>query len=163
MLSKVYHRLPPWIFSNSDTLILGSFPSPKSREKGMYYGHRQNRFWQVLAGLWQEEVPSTPDRCQAFLKRHQLALWDVIASCRIHGASDASISDAVVNDVPQLVADFNIKRLFVTGRTAERLFVRYLAPYCTLSAQYLPSPSAANAQYQLQDLLAAYQIIKNKP
>lgn len=161
MSLPVQHTLDPWIFPESEILILGSFPSPKSRERAMYYGNPQNRFWQVLAALWDEKVPSNPSECQAFLKRHRLALWDVIASCRIKGASDTSITDVIPNDIPALVKAYDIQHLFLTGRTAEKLYNRYLKEACALKLHYLPSPSAANARYRLADLIEAYQPLKS--
>ncbi len=139
-------------------LILGSFPSPKSREQGFYYGHPQNRFWPLLAALTGEPVPAREDIAakRAILLRHGLAVWDVIASCAIRGASDASIRGAVPNDIAALVRALGVRAVFCNGGAAARLYARYCQRAVGLAAVTLPSTSPANAAWSLPALRAAW-------
>lgn len=158
-----HDALPPFLPEDANILILGSFPSPKSRESGFYYGHPQNRFWKTLAGVFKDEVPQTLDQKKTFLTRHHIALWDVIASCSIVGAADSSIADVVVNDIPAIAQKRPIKLIVTTGKKADTLFRRYFKNDTTLAGityLNLPSTSPANARMRLPDLIAAYQVIK---
>ena len=132
---------------NSRALILGTWPSPKSREMGFYYGHPQNRFWPLLAALTGEPVPAREDIAakKQLLLRHGLALWDTLERCTITGASDASIRDAVPNDIAALLANAPIQAVFCNGATAYRLYQKYLEPVSGIPAVKLPSTSPANA------------------
>ena len=132
---------------NSRALILGTWPSPKSREMGFYYGHPQNRFWPLLAALTGEPVPAREDIAakKQLLLRHGLALWDTLERCTITGASDASIRDAVPNDIAALLANAPIQAVFCNGATAHRLYQKYLEPVSGIPAVKLPSTSPANA------------------
>ena len=132
---------------NSRALILGTWPSPKSREMGFYYGHPQNRFWPLLAALTGEPVPAREDIAakQQLLLHHGLALWDTLERCTITGASDASIRDAVPNDIAALLANAPIQAVFCNGATAYRLYQKYLEPVSGIPAVKLPSTSPANA------------------
>lgn len=121
MLERVDHTLLPWADDESRVLILGTMPSPKSRARGMYYGHPQNRFWPTLATLWQEPRPESPEAARDFAARHHIALWDVLASCAIDGAADSSIADPVPNDVPALLTRYpNIQHIVTTGKKSSR-------------------------------------------
>ena len=132
---------------NSRALILGTWPSPKSREMGFYYGHPQNRFWPLLAALTGEPVPAREAIAakKQLLLRHGLALWDTLERCTITGASDASIRDAVPNDIAALLAKAPIQAVFCNGATAYRLYQKYLEPVSGIPAVKLPSTSPANA------------------
>ncbi len=139
--TRVYHDLEPLYDVHSKVLLLGSMPSPKSRETGFYYGHPQNRFWKVLAHIFNENVPETIPQKKTMLQKHHIALWDVLESCTIVGASDTSIADIVPNDIAHLVKNSEVRRIFCTGATAYRLYQKYCAPSVGLSAQKLPSTS----------------------
>ena len=132
---------------NSRALILGTWPSPKSREMGFYYGHPQNRFWPLLAALTGEPVPAREDIAakKQLLLRHGLALWDTLERCTITGASDASIRDVVPNDIAALLANAPIQAVFCNGATAYHLYQKYLEPVSGIPAVKLPSTSPANA------------------
>lgn len=159
MPESIRHPIPPYVPENSRTLILGTMPSPKSREAGFYYMHPQNRFWPVLAGVFDEPVPADLSARKALLDRHGIALWDVLASCRIEGASDSSIREAEANDVPGLLRTTGITRVFTTGSTAARYYQALIFPGCGIPATALPSPSSANAHLRTGDLIAAYRAI----
>ncbi len=142
----------------SRALILGTWPSPKSRELGFYYGHPQNRFWPLLAALTGEPVPAREDieAKRQIILRHGLALWDTLERCTITGASDASIRDAVPNDITALLAGAPIQKVFCNGATAYRLYCRYMQPVCGLPAVRLPSTSPANAAVRPAQLAAQW-------
>ncbi len=160
MPQKIVHPLAPIADEESRVLILGTMPSPKSRERGFYYGHPQNRFWRVLALLFGEEPPTTEEDRTALLKGHRIALWDTLFSCTIEGASDASIRDPVPNDVAGLLKTFpGIRAVFTTGQTAKRFYDRLILPQTGREATVLPSPSPANARMSLSDLLEAYRVL----
>lgn len=153
------HSIPPFFGSDSQILILGSFPSVKSRESGFYYGHPQNRFWRVISALVGEPTPETISEKQRLILTHHFALWDVIASCEITGSSDASIQHAVPNDLTPILAHSQIARVFTNGKTAGKLYDRYLLPKTGLPAQCLPSTSPANAAWTFERLLEAWQAV----
>ena len=153
----ILHNIPPLYSKASQTLILGSFPSVKSREAEFFYGHPQNRFWKVLAAVFDAEVPQTiPEKKQLLLTRH-IALWDVLASCTIAGASDASIRDPEPNDIAQLCAAAPIEQIFCTGAKATQLYRKLCEPAVHLPCEQLPSTSPANAAMKLPDLVEAYR------
>ena len=156
---RIGHGFGPVYDENSRVLILGSFPSVKSREVGFYYGHPQNRFWRTLARVFGEPVPETIPEKKAMLRRHKVALWDVLASCTIVGAGDASIEDAVPNDVAGLVAKTKVTRIFCTGATAHRLYAKHCAKAVGIEAVRLPSTSPANCAVSDEALVAAYRAI----
>lgn len=160
MVDRVSHPIDPWYSDEATVLILGTFPSPKSRERMMYYGHPQNRFWRTLATLFSEDVPRTAAEAKAFCLRHRLALWDVIASCTITGAADHSIDNVVVNDISSLLNKAPIEHIFCTGKKAHALYKSLIEPSLGISAQLLPSASAANrAHWPDHALINAYQVI----
>ena len=153
------HPIPPTYDETSRILILGSFPSPKSRESGYFYGHPQNRFWKVMASLFHEDVPQNVEEKHALLVRNHIAAWDVIQSCTITGASDSSISDVVVNDLRPILEAANIRQIFVNGKTAFKHYQKYTKPVIQREALCLPSTSPANAAWSLEKLIDAWKII----
>ena len=153
---RVSHEFPPVYDSGSRVLLLGSIPSPKSREVGFYYGHPQNRFWKVLATVLGESLPETIPQKKAMLKRHHIALWDVLESCTIVGASDTSIEDAVPNKISELVQATHVGRIFCTGATAHKLYQKYCAADVGIDAEKLPSTSPANCAVSFEKLVEAY-------
>ena len=156
------HPIPPVYDAHSQILILGSFPSVKSRAQGFFYGHPQNRFWRVLAAVYDDALPQTIPEKRAFLLRHGVALWDVIAACEITGSADASIRDAAVNDLASILAAAPIRAIYVNGQTAAKLYRRYTEPRTGRPAVALPSTSPANAGWSLERLIAAWGVIESK-
>lgn len=157
--SLVTHEFPALFDRDSRVLLLGSIPSPKSREQGFYYGHPQNRFWKVMAQVLGEEVPETIPQKKAMLQKHHVALWDVLESCTIVGASDTSIEDVVPNKISELVKKSKVTRIFCTGATAHKLYQKYCAADVGMDAVKLPSTSPANCAVSLEKLVAAYRDI----
>ena len=156
---RIVHPFPPTFDENSTILILGSFPSIKTRESGYFYGHPQNRFWRVMAALYGEQVPVTTEEKRSFLLRNGVAAWDVIASCTIVGSSDSSIRDVAVNDLRPILSGSRVKRIFVNGRTAEKMFRRYTEPLLGITAVCLPSTSPANAACSLERLIREWRAL----
>ena len=157
------HPIPPVYDERSTILILGSFPSVKSREQGFFYGHPQNRFWRVLAAVFAEQTPMTVPERRAFLLRNGIALWDVIASCEIEGSSDASIREVRVNDLRPILEAAEIRKIFVNGKTAAALYRANAEPLTGRPASLLPSTSPANASWSLERLIEAWRIIREDP
>lgn len=156
---KVFHEFGPFFDENSRVLILGSIPSPKSREQGFYYGHPRNRFWPVMAALLKETVPETVQERKSFLKNHCIALWDVLASCEIKGADDSSIREPVVNDMNLILKNSDVRAVFTTGGKASELYRKLCFPACGAEAFRLPSTSPANCSCSMERLIAEYSII----
>lgn len=154
---QVDHPFPPVMDNGSRILILGSFPSVKSREEGFFYGHPRNRFWPMLAQIFGEPTPLTIPEKQSLLLRHHLALWDVIASCRIEGSSDASIRDAVPVNIQRVLDTADIRRIICNGALAGKLYQRHLQPLTGIEAAVLPSTSPANAAWDLPRLADAWR------
>ena len=155
----IVHPFPAFYRPDSRILILGSFPSVKSREQMFFYGHPRNRFWKVIAALYgEEEPPSVPDK-RYFLERHRIALWDVIGSCTICGSADSTIEDVVPNDLARILDAAPIERIFVNGKTAEKWYLKYQLPLLQQEAFCLPSTSPANAAWSFEKLLEAWKII----
>ena len=152
------HTIEPVYDSDSRILILGSFPSVKSREAGFFYGHPQNRFWKVLAGLCETETPVTTEQKKDFLLQNHIAVWDVIASCVITGSSDSSIRQAVPNDLDRILKMAPVSCIYCNGGTAYRLYQRYLYSQTGREAVKLPSTSPANASWSLEKLMEAWKI-----
>ncbi len=148
---QVVHPFEPIADKNSRILILGSFPSVKSRETQFYYGHKQNRFWKVMAQILQCIVPQTVEEKRTMLLTHGVAVWDILKSCDINGSSDASIRNPVPNDIAGLVDNTNIAAVFFNGKTAYGVYQKY-SPRLTVPVQVLPSTSPANAAYSLERL-----------
>ena len=158
-LQTVVHTIPPLYDRYSRVLLLGSIPSPKSREIGFFYGHPQNRFWRVLAAVLGEEVPQTIEDKRAMCLKHHVALWDTIARCDIVGASDTSIRNAVPNDIGKLVRESEITRIFATGGKSAELYRKLIEPTLHIPITQLPSTSPANAAWSLERLIEAYRVI----
>ncbi len=158
-LQYVSHPLEPVYDERSRVLLLGTMPSPKSRESGFYYGHPRNRFWPVLAQLFQEPVPGQTQQKKDFCLRHRIALWDVLASCWIRGAGDGSIRDPQVNPVEQILAQAPVQAVFTTGRKADELYRRYCLPKTGREAICLPSTSPANCACSWERLVQEYGAI----
>ena len=153
MTERIVHPIPPLYDARSRILILGSFPSVKSREAAFFYGHPQNRFWRVLAAVLGEETPQTAAEKKSLLLRHGVALWDVIASCDIVGSSDASIRNVVPAHIERITDAAPIEVVVCNGGTAGRLYKRYLQDRTGLPAIVLPSTSPANAAWCLERLV----------
>ena len=153
----IEHGIAPVFDGRSEVLVLGTMPSPASREAAFFYGHPQNRFWRVLAALFDEPAPVTNGERTDLLLRHHIALWDVLASCDIRGASDASIANARPNDLGRILSAAPIRRVFCTGATSARLYGKLCEPATGLAAVKLPSPSPANAAWSLPRLVEAYR------
>ena len=148
----ITHSFAPVFDENSRILILGSLPSVKSREEGFYYGHPRNRFWKVLAEITGEELPKGIEEKKALLWKHGIAIWDVIASCDIIGSSDSSIRNVEPVDIQRMMGYCQIERIFANGRTAGKLYRKYLQPVTGLAGVELPSTSPANAAWSLERL-----------
>lgn len=160
-LERVEHVLGPVFDDASRVLVLGTMPSPASRAAGFYYGHPRNRFWPVMARLFDEPVPQGAQDRRAFALRHRIALWDVLASCEIRGASDASIADPVPNDLRLVVDRAPVEAVFTTGSTAWNLYRRLCEPAVGMPAVKLPSTSPANASWTLERLVGAYRVVRD--
>lgn len=159
-MEHIVHPLPPLYDSHSAVLILGSFPSVKSRESRFFYGHPQNRFWPLIAALFGAPIPKDNAEKAALILKHRLALWDVIYSCDISGSSDASIRNAEPTDLLPILRSSPIRRIFCNGSTSARLYAKYQLPILGRSAIQLPSTSPANARWRLPDLIDAWSVLK---
>ena len=153
------HPIPPLFDAQSRVLILGSFPSVKSREAKFFYGHPQNRFWRVLAALTGSPLPATIEEKKRLILENHFALWDSIASCTITGSSDSSIRDVVPNDLRAITEHAPIERIFCNGNTSLKYYRRYNEPLLGRPAVVLPSTSPANAAWSLQRLAEAWRVI----
>ncbi len=154
------HPIPPLYDNSSEVLILGSFPSVKSREAMFFYGHPQNRFWKVIAAVYESEEPKTIEEKRRFLLSHHIALWDVIAFCDIEGSADSTIKNVQANDLSPILATANIRQIFVNGKTAERYYNRYIRQTIGREAICLPSTSPANAAWSVERLINAWKIVR---
>ncbi len=153
------HNFGPLFSSESKILILGSFPSVKSRQAQFFYGHPQNRFWNVLSAVLGSPAPQTVEEKRELILKNRLALWDVIGRCDIVGSSDSSIKNVVPNDIGALLKQTKIEKIFVNGKTAEKYYNKYLKAKLGITATVLPSTSPANAAYSLDRLISEWQII----
>lgn len=156
----ISHPFPPLYDENSKILILGSFPSVKSREQMFFYGHPQNRFWKVLSSVFDSPLPTTIDEKKEFLLSNGVALWDVIASCEITGSSDSSIKNVTVNDLSKITENCHIRQIFVNGKTAYKYYNKYTLPVIHRKAICLPSTSPANAAWTLDKLITQWQQVR---
>ncbi len=157
----IVHPIEPVFDENSRVLILGSFPSVKSREEMFFYGHPQNRFWKVVSSVFEKDLPETIEEKKKFLLNSKIALWDVISSCDIEGSSDSSIKNVVPNDINKILKTADIKTIFVNGKTAEKYYKKYLLGETRRDAVCLPSTSPANAKWSLEELIEEWKIIKD--
>ena len=158
--ARLVHTIAPVYDARSRVLLLGTFPSPKSRASGFFYGHPQNRFWRVLAAVFASETPQTIAEKRRFLLSHGIALWDVIASCEITGSADSSIKNVIANDLSPILAAADIRQIFVNGKTAEKFYRKYTEPVFGRAAICLPSTSPANAAWSMERLIAAWQHVR---
>ena len=156
----IVHPIAPVFDENSRVLVLGSFPSVKSREEMFFYGHPQNRFWRVTAAVFGVTPPATVEEKREFLLSHGVALWDVIASCDIEGSADITIKNAVPNDLSEIFATAKIEKIFVNGKTAEKYYNKYMKKILGREAVCLPSTSPANAAWSIERLAQAWKVIK---
>lgn len=155
-MPQVIHPFPPVVDAHCRILVLGSFPSVRSRKDGFFYGHPQNRFWWMLATVFCEPHPADIPARRELLLRHHIALWDVIASCEVQGSSDASIKNAVPVDIRQVISTASIERVICNGALAGKLYRQYLLPVTGLEAAVLPSTSPANAACSLERLVEVW-------
>ena len=158
MKQVIIHPFPPVADALSEILILGSFPSVKSRENGFYYGHPSNRFWKVLESLYSTELKTVEEK-KALLLEHRIALWDSIASCRIEGSADSRIEDPVPNDIAGLMKQTRIGKIFTNGTKSTEIYMRFIYPATGILPVRLPSTSPANASWSLERLIEAWRII----
>ena len=153
------HPIAPVFDKDSRVLILGSFPSVKSREEGFFYGHPQNRFWKVTASIFGEDVPKTIDEKKSFLLRNHIALWDVIGSCEINGSSDSSIRNVSVNNIEMILETADIQAIYLNGKKAFQLYQKHMLPVTGREGICLPSTSPANAAWQMERLVREWSVI----
>lgn len=156
---KVIHEFDPVFNEESRILMLGTMPSPKSRETGFYYGHPRNRFWKVVSDVCGEELPGTREDKIAFALRNKIAVWDVLAGCEIEGADDSSIRKPEPNDMSRILDHADIRAVFTTGTKASQLYRRYCYPKTGIEAVALPSTSPANCRVTYEELYQAYSVI----
>ena len=156
---RVEHPFPPLFNSESKTLILGSFPSVKSREAMFFYGHPQNRFWKLIALLCGEDVPVTTEEKSALILNNRLALWDSVQSCTVTGSSDSSVRDVVPNDLSVIFENSRVSRVFCNGALSYKMYTKYILPQTGVAAVKLPSTSPANAAYSLERLAEEWKVI----
>lgn len=158
-MEVIVHPLPPLYDRDSAVLILGSFPSVASRQTCFFYGHPQNRFWQVIAAVTGQRAPHSVEEKKQLILSNHLALWDVIGQCRITGSQDSSIRQVVPNDIRPILAETGLRRIFCNGATAMRYYEKYILPDTGLRAVQLPSTSPANAVWSLDRLVEAWRQI----
>ncbi len=157
---QVTHEFEPVFDKNSRVLILGTFPSVKSRENQFYYGHPQNRFWKIMARLTDSEVPETIEEKKHLLLTHGIAIWDVIASCEITGSSDSSIRNVVPTDLDCVLSGSRIEKIYANGGTAKKLYDKYSRAVTGREITGLPSTSPANAAYSVDKLMESWGEIR---
>ncbi len=147
------HPILPLYSKNSEILILGSFPSVKSRENEFFYAHPQNRFWKVLSAVFNSPLPQNTDEKKELVLKNKLALFDVIKQCDIKGSGDSTIKNVIPNDLSPILDNSDIKRIILNGKTAEKYYKKYLLPVINIDYVTLPSTSPANAAYSLDRLI----------
>ena len=158
--THIIHPIPAFFRADSRVLILGSFPSVKSRESGFFYGHPQNRFWKVMARLLEDDVPGTVEEKGAFLERHRIAAWDSIHACDIVGSSDASIRNVEPNDFTEILQHAEIRHIYTNGKKSHEIYRTYCFPQTGEEDICLPSTSPANAAWTMEKLLTAWSVVK---
>jgi len=159
-MDRITHPFQPIYNADSKVLILGSFPSVKSREGEFFYHHPQNRFWKVISAVYREQFPVSIEEKKELLLRNGVAVWDVIKSCEITGSSDNSIKNVIPNDLSEILKTADIKRIFANGSTAYQLYMRYIFPKLGRDIIKLPSMSPANAAYNVDRLLEDWYYIR---
>lgn len=159
-IEYITHQFAPVFDEKSRILMLGTMPSPKSREVGFYYGHPRNRFWKVLADVCGEEKPETTEEKVAFAHRNKIAIWDVLAECEIKGADDNSIRNPKANDMCVILEHADIQAIFATGTKAAALYKKYCYPETGIEIITLPSTSPANCRVHYEELYQAYVQIR---
>ena len=159
-MSVIQHNIPAVFDENSRILILGSFPSVKSREGEFFYHHPQNRFWKVLAAVFGDDIPKSIEDKKSFLRKHNIALWDVIKRCELTGSDDSSIRNAEINELDIIFENCNIENIYVNGGKAYELYMKYCLPKYGLNAVKLPSTSPANASFSLEKLIEKWSVIR---
>lgn len=159
MINRVIHGIEPVYDKHSEILILGSFPSVKSRETCFFYGHPRNRFWPVLSAVRKEPVPVTLEEKKAFLLKNHIAVWDVIESCDIEGSSDNSIRNVIPNNLERILGHASVKQIYTNGGAAGKLYDKYCLSVTKIPAVKLPSTSPANAAASLEKLTAAWSCV----
>jgi hypoxanthine-DNA glycosylase len=158
-MSRIDHPFGPLYSDHSRILVLGSFPSIRSREQNFFYGHPQNRFWKVISAVFHEPLPQTVREKRDMILRNDLALWDSIASCEIAGSSDASIRNAEPNDISCILNNCSIEHIYCNGRKSHDLYCRYIEPQTGRRAECLPSTSPANARWTLERLIESWSVL----
>ncbi|MFT4142930.1 MAG: DNA-deoxyinosine glycosylase [Mobilitalea sp.] len=159
-MERVTHPFPPLYQKDSKVLILGSFPSVKSREAMFFYHHPQNRFWKLMSALYGQALPTTIAQKKELMIHCKIAVWDVIQSCEITGSADSSIKNVVANDLNEILKNADIRKIITNGTTAYQLYMKYIYPTNNIEALKLPSTSPANAASNLEALLRAWSVIK---
>lgn len=162
MKKIVNHTFNAFYKDDSKILILGSFPSVKSRELGFYYMHPQNRFWTILELIYNKKIDNSINAKKEFLSNNKIALWDVVESCEITGSSDSSIKNIKVNDINKIIKNSNIQKIFTTGKKAYELYNKYCLKDTKIEAICLYSPSPANCRIPLKDIVENYKVINTK-
>ncbi len=160
---QIVHPIPPLYDAQSRILILGSFPSIKSREAMFFYGHPQNRFWPLLARLLKEQAPTSIEEKRALALRYHIALWDSIRSCTITGSSDSSVRDVVPNDLSVILDHSKVGRIYCNGALSHKMYMKYIYPTTGIEAVKLPSTSPANAAYSMDRLEKEWRVITELP
>ena len=155
---KLVHPLNPIYNKNSKILILGSFPSVISRKENFYYANKNNRFWKILEIIYYIKLNTLDDKIN-FLLKNKIALWDVIHSCEIKNSDDSTIKNVIPNNINKIINNSNIKHIFITGKTALRYYNKFFKDIINLNITYLPSPSSANTNYSLKQLVEIYKDI----
>ena len=159
-LTHIVHPIPPFYRPDSAILILGSFPSVKSRESRFFYGHPQNRFWRLMRMLYGEEtLPETVEEKAAMLERHHIAAWDSIHACDIYGSSDSSIRNVEPNDLSVILAAAPVRQIYTNGKKSHEIYTKYCMPMTGREAVCLPSTSPANAAWSLEMLYGEWKQI----
>lgn len=160
-MESIQHPIPPVYDKNSKILILGSFPSVKSREGCFFYHHPQNRFWKTLAAVLEQPLPESIEEKRSFLLANRIAVWDTIASCTIEGSSDSSIKNVVPNDLSIILSAAPNLQIFCNGAASHRYYRKYQEKLTGRQALRLPSTSPANAAWSLERLKNEWNIIRN--
>ncbi|HHV11790.1 MAG TPA: DNA-deoxyinosine glycosylase [Clostridiales bacterium] len=159
-MSRIEHPIPPLYDKDSKILVLGSFPSVKSREGQFFYHHPQNRFWKVISSVYGVPLPADIEEKRSMLKSCRIAVWDVIQSCEITGSSDSSIKNVIANDLSAILNTADIRQIFCNGNTSHKLYMKYIFPATGIKAVRLPSTSPANAGSGLEQLIGAWSVIR---